>query len=582
MEIEIIAEDSYIIDWDLLDNNSIFHLDSTKVLTRQFRQSVDDYTAILESEVNDVVDRTNTSKINYLSVRSEDYVINDDNQVLILPTRVERVVKLEINFSKYGYFIGDVTSYVDYSRIGTNIGKFSKFVLEEDCESAGDFAANTWASFFPKETRDYYNNICKYLKQHHPLMYNSNWLFGGSYDENVGKTSYFFVWSETQSGIKTFDLSEIIIEKNQYDLLETLEKTKYCYYTYNDDVIRGIYEYTHDDFWGSIMLDKKHPMLYYVLNSALKREIEVIEGELLFYIGLPYDFNKMTFTSLSINPRDYTFNIEYIPISSLYLLSENNKTSFNFEYEIKPTSRSFELSSSMSDFDLLVDSINKNNKMLGMPECSIQYFGKDYPKPSNLIDVAGIYHYVSSVQTTITFDKYVSVVNLVKEYNKIAEVFGVKTQFESTKLPLNNIIDRIVYCGEFNVTNGNVNGFQLIDFNYGRFNLFKQGVLFEKDECTYLVVEAVDNYCFDFQNNNNANLNDKVTENKQIPYADTNNECESFYIRAGFLNSNISLANSKSLPKYDSTYITLNGSTQKIIVYKDARERLIFVGKLKY
>lgn len=572
----------FYISWDRLDNPTSISIDSSKIISRQYYQSVDQYTAVLESEVSDVVDRTTVNKVNGLTVRSESYIIEADNQVLLLPTRVEQVTKLEINSTSYSCFIGDVTDYVDYSRIGTNVGKLSKFALEEDCNDPSDFAANTWASFFPEATRAYYNYICEHLKKYHPSMYNAQWYFGGTYNKNTGNTSYFFVWGTQQYEKVVYDISSSILEKSQYDLLNALDKPKYCYYTYNDNVIRGIYEYEQDDFWGHLIGEYTEPMLSYVLNATFKKDAEVIRGDLYYYKGLPYDCNHMQFT-LSINPIDYTFNVEYIPISSLYLISKNNKVPFN-EDEIKNVSRGIELSSSMSDFDLINQNIDKNNKMLGMPEVSIEYYGEDTNiKPTRSMTIKNQTYYISSVQITKLLDQTRTVINLVSDYSKIAEVYGVKSQFESTRLPLNNIIDRVVYCGEFEEADSRDNGIQLLDYN-GLFNLFKTGVLFKDGEDTYLAVEAVDNYCFDYQSNYNSSLTDNIYENKQIQYARDDNEYAIYYIRLGYLDENISLANSKKLPNYGSTYVHLDtGSSQKkVTVYKDARERLIFVCKIKY
>ena len=559
----------FYISWDRLDNPTSISLDSSKIISRQYYQSVDQYTAILESEVSDIVDRTTVNKVNGLTVRSESYIIEADNQVLLLPTRVERVTKLEAKLNTnlhYHYVFYDCSQYFNSDKAWEDIDSGE---LTSQIQKLSD-----WSKYFTNQ--NVYYNIVSILGPNYEVRFSRYGASEYPYDKDCLIVTDEFLLTKIN-----IDLSNVILEKSQYDLLNVLDKPKYCYYTYNDNVIRGIYEYEHDDFWGHLTGDVSYPILYYFLKTTngLLDPKKIGNTNYLYYKGASID----DVNNLSINPIDWTFNVEYIPISSLYLVSKNNKVPFN-EDEIKNVSRGIELSSSMSDFDLINQNIDKNNKMLGMPEVSIEYYGEDTNiKPTRSMTIKNQTYYISSVQITKLLDQTRTVINLVSDYSKIAEVYGVKSQFESTRLPLNNIIDRVVYCGEFEEADSRDNGIQLLDYN-GLFNLFKTGVLFKDGEDTYLAVEAVDNYCFDYQSNYNSSLTDNIYENKQIQYARDDNEYAIYYIRLGYLDENISLANSKKLPNYGSTYVHLDtGSSQKkVTVYKDARERLIFVCKIKY
>ena len=559
----ITGGDIYIIYWDLLDNNSEFKINNTKVLTKKYNQNVDEYTAILESEVNDVVDRTTTTKVNNLSVRSDTYIITDDNQVLITPSRIESVKKFEVN----------VLTLQEYSIrfiFSPQLLKLDRPPGTLDVPITNDL----WKQIFQDNSN--YDVIYDFLKQRGLL--NETLMISRLDDTHYAISVVNFYKDTTPTKI---DLTDKILEKTRYDLLEALEKTKYCYYTYNDNVIRGIYEYIHDDFWGAISGTKKFPMLHYVIDDYFNATTigglnfvyqENINANIAFYKQYPDSIHN---TDVLENPMNYTFNLEYTPITSTFIISNNDKKPFNEESN-KLVSRSFQLADSMSDFDLLVNSINKNNNMMGLPEVSISYYGNNYPKPRDLIKIKNKNYYVSSVQTTILLGQYTSVINLVKEYNKIAEVFGVKTQYESTRLPLNNIIDRIVYCGEFDVTNNLAN----LGILLSPYSLFKYGSILNYNNEKYLVVETDDNYNFACSNEANSNFTGSQRENKQNPYANSNNEAVTYYIFVARLKENLDKTHYDNYPNVISGDYSLYNNQREIIVYKDARERIIFVAKI--
>lgn len=550
------------LSWDILDYNQTFTLDSTKILTMQYRQSVDDYTAILESEVNDVVDRTTTTIVNNLSVRSESYIIEDDNQVLMLPSRVESVKKLEVFNTNLGIQrITGIENYIDKKQATLNNG------LTKNIYNWFD------SNLFNSEIEDFYtfkDNLTSFLVNNGLDQVQLKFVVVGV-DPNL---TYYF---ETRDGVTVLDLTKYCIEKNQYDLLTVEEKPKYCYYTYGDNVIRGIYKYAHDDFWGAFLSQTVKPLIYETINNN-PTSVEIIYKT----VNLETVWNTNVLTEDDYNPKNLLFNIEYTPITSLFLLSSNDKEPFN-EDEIKPTSRSFELSSSMSDFDLLVKSIDKNNKMMGLPEVSISYYGNNYPKPMNSITIKNQTYYVSSVQTTIVLDKYTSVINLVKEYNKIAEVFGVKTQFESTRLPLNSIIDRIVYCGEYQCSDMPTG----LNIKYGSSSLYLRGSIVSNSNINYIICEAQDNYAIATQKASNSSLNSKMYENKQIPYSNSNSEQVKYTFNLlkepDNINYNLDhlkeIANDYPLLTRSSAFTQVSDE-KEVKIYKDARERLIFVLKL--
>lgn len=562
---------SLIINWDLLDSNNEFTLDENKILTKQMFQNVDQYTAILESEVNDVVDRTNDVMIYGVTARSNSTVIYDDNQLLKLPFRIESVDYFELDLSK--------SSPTGRNYIPNFYLKNSAIISYE----SGDFSINDsrWNNIIYSDVLTWIRNIANKLDIGDKSFHLSSVVSSvsheyGYYDYVLSVTGTMLTDGENEESL-TVNITNYILEKTQYDLLNAQDKTKYCYYTYNDNTIEGIYTFFGEDLWSTIFGQSRYPFLYYVFNDYNQDGFtdvrdKVVDKYLDECAFVKFYNNFDVQNGLSYNPRDYVFNLRCKPITSLFLLSSKDKEAFN-EDEIKPTSRSFELSSSMSDFDLLVKSIDKNNKMMGLPEVSISYYGNNYPKPMNSITIKNQTYYVSSVQTTIVLGKYTSVINLVKEYNKIAEVFGVKTQFESTRLPLNNIVNRIVYCGEIS-NNDNITGLYLDDYK-----LFKFGAIYVYENFKYLVIEAQDNYSFDTSSSNNDTLTSGYKENKQLPYSNEYNEQITYKMSLANLNKSITKEQCENLPNVDENMIDII-STTFVKIYKDAREKIIFIFKL--
>lgn len=540
------VEGTQTITWDYLGNNSIFTLEDKKVLGIKYFQDVENYTAMLEAEITNVVDRDTIATVNNLFVSSEDAIITADNQTLILPSRAEEIKRIEINVPfNFGFSISEVpTSYFETLTPDDTDGADELYYLSTLLND----------STFAPVAKEFSRILIA-----RGLYITDDTLFrrwsGGMYE--------LLSYTGSVGMIRPFNITNYIKEQKQWDLLDISDKPNFMYYSSGSSAIQGLYDKYKGDLWSNILNVTTGPVLKKVFND-LNSTIEFDYGTIMINNTMDESYH---------NPLNLTFNVQYVPMIDTYIRSDNAKTPFN-ELSVKPTSRSFEASASISDFNLLVNSINKTNEMLGMPEITITYEGANYPLPANLIEIKNSNYYVSSVQTSVVSGKYINYINLVSNYSKVAEVFGVATQYESTKLPLTGIIDRFVYCGEFSGID-EATGIRLGIPRVG--NYYKRGTELSYKNSKYLIVSADDNYTFTRGAAINGNLIADGYENKQYGYGDSYNEMNYYNIDIIKEPNTVSVATARDLPNI-SDYTTLK-STQ-ISVYKDARERLIFIFKI--
>ena len=559
----IIGNTIWHIAWDYLDYNNTFTIDRNRLIQEKQFQDVENYTAMLEAEMQNVVDRDTIVEVKNLTVRSEDFYINSDNQVLILPSKAEEIVDFRVEYDNAPIQI--IVTFLPST--GWADGLY-------------DGEIHTWDELYQEPRIELFDSV-------RSLIYDYDLPFSSSlkvkYQIKSG-TSYqqFIIDYSTQQFIiagQGFPINDIILEKAQWDLLDVSEQTKYMVYESGSNKIENLYSKYKNDIWSNILgITTKGAIQTKSWNIVTNETLETEEGvfkdfEFYFYGGLIANNEEY------YNPiKNAKFIVKYKPIVDTYIKSTNTKKPYN-ESKIKDTSRSFEASASVSDFNLLQNSINKSNEMLGMPEITLTYVGSEIPSPANLIVYRDKNYYVSSVQTTINLGQYTSYINLVSSYSKVAEVFGVASQFESTKNPLNGIIDRYVYCGKYNNSmNYNITGIRigytdsLGDAQY----VYKRGAYVSYQGTTYFIVSANDNYCYDTGMLLNSNLKGGIYENKQYPYSDLNNEQVNYYVGLAIENDNLTFEQSKDLPSLPYIYFN-NVLTNSIIkTYKDARERLIF------
>ena len=504
----VVGNTIYHITWDYLDSNTEYVLDNKRVLGVKYFQDVENYTEILETEMQNVVDRDTIVEVKNLTVRSEDFYINSDNQVLLLPSKAEEIVDLSVNLP---YLLELLIYYNDNDLVST---------LTPDLSGNYYYYSTLKNNTLFKPVINEFEAILKAKGIPIPEDNYQFWHYVDT-DSTVYRGYFRYMNYLDDTIIKEFNLSDILLEKAQWDnLLDLSEQPKYFMYESGSNKIENLNKTYKNDLWSNILnITTYSAMQEYIKALASKNTMSY--GTVEIRTGLTDEDVASKYN----NPINLSFNVSYKPMLDTYINSSNIKTPFN-ESNIKHTSRSFEASASVADFNLIAQSIDKTNEMLGMPEVTISYAGANYPSVGNLINIKDQNYYVSSIQTTITKGNYISYINLVSSYSKIAEVFGVASQYESTKLPLTGIIDRYVYCGETSLNfTFKPTGMRVRFINsegYTQF-VYKRGAYVSYGGTTYYVVSANDNYCYDTSMTTNSNLKSGNYENKQYPYGDEYN-----------------------------------------------------------
>jgi hypothetical protein len=275
--------------------------------------------------------------------------------------------------------------------------------------------------------------------------------------------------------------------------------------------------------------------------------------------------------------------VKYIPITNPIIINSKQDTPFN-ETQYKPLARSYDKSSNNIDYDLMMDSFDKTNNMLGRAEISIEYDLGDgeqfYAGQQVMYKYFGDIYYITSIIYKYTFSKDYALINLSKSYYKIADSIGVKTQFNAVKNPLDNVIERPIYFKlnatlyDYIASYNNKLYFKFI-FSSGQ-TLYKKCVLMSYNGAYHAYCETIDQYTFDKKSiivSGNNNL-----ECRDISYCDVNNECQSMKVSLVAVNE-ISYSGASNLPGYPGTLSAFTNEVE-ITLYKDAREKLTFTAEI--
>lgn len=624
-----------------LDGNQMYPLDSTRLMSKVYRQNVDDYGAILESEMQNVVDRTDIVTFKGLTCRSEDYVYNSDNAVLLLPTRVEEIRKLTCKKAgEWSFDVSIVFDNLSQSNIGTtnwnNIGLSSD--SDRMCSPAKtwlewrDILINSFQDIDDDESTITY--ICDKLWEeffepkdfNYDSFKNTSWYVWNRPNASNGDTRYRFTpapttWADDKGRIVntysniTANLELNILEKGKWELLEAKEKPKYAVYESGSNVISNLYQRYNSNIWTDWLGSSVGP----VIKESLAN-FDDTDNINIAYTGsgtyLSATCSISIGGSVNYNPIFYTFDVECVPITNPIILDIDLDSTPN-ETNLKKFAKSYELSASMVSFDNVIDNIGKTNHMLGQPEVSIEYDITELqslPGITNKVQIDNNYFYIMSITTEIHRDYKTAYINLCSSYSKIADAIGVESQYQSTRLPIDEVIERPIYIkGPTLTTNPNMDKC-MAQFTFYKSNndiitkVIKRVVKMRKNNKIYFYVEAYDNYSFDkrIRKTDGTTLNEVTSTNyacEDIRYGDSNNE--SWYVdikiydgvdmsnypptsyeqTIHFTSTDISdvmpsqaaqilIATLEATHYFDQFNLVL--STQKKVICKDPREKLTF------
>ena len=573
-------ESSPIINLSILelDKEIEYGLDLNKITFVEKTQNGDLFNDMLEGEMTNVVDRSNLSYANNLTVRADDIKLTEDNAFIQLPTNVEKISK----FGVEGY-IGEssMNFYLDYDlceALGitkTIGGKDFTFEEKENVEYKG-----------VKIARYIYDKLFSDISswEHFKKI---TWIYN---DTPIDNTSVLLYWAEYDAKFyMKVDIENKLLEKSQWDLLTEREKPKYVWYETSTDKIQGVNTYYKDDFWNNLIGETIYPFLYHL---GYVRQTKVVDNIYLdddFVAG--FSKNNETTSERTIsksftgdyNPLNYSYYIEYTTVSNPMILEKKNDRKNKSYFNI---SRSYGKQASYIDYDKLNNSIDIIKNSEGLQELRLDLELEDneeLPIASQIIYYEGKKWYISNAIYNIKIGKTEVSLNCVKNYNKVADVIGVETQFNVTKNPLNSIVDRSILI---DFGSGAEIDFKELDYIYVKLtfkdyngiiisNAFKKCSPLINNNIAYLTCEALDFYSIGKQA---IKQSGSVYLNKDFPYVDINNEFATLDVEIVKLPL-LDVTNNYLLPEYNGEYEMLL-KTELIPVFKDAREKLLFTFKV--
>lgn len=592
-----------------LDDDGVFVLSTNRIISKEYTQNSDDYGAILESEMQNVVDRNEPITFSNLTCRSDDVLFNADSAVIMLPTKVEQITKVTCyNSQEIKHEISIVFSSNFYDSLGAS--RQAQLGLSSDSDRMSS-SAKTWEQWrsilICTNASEVEVNVCDEI-------YNQFFKdYGFDYDEfktytwyiwnrpNASNNDYRFrftpvptAWASDTGSILsstyhqniTGTLEVNVVEKTKWDTLDAYSKAENAYYEtggnrienlcklYNDGVIQNTFGLTSD----SPITKPKH------YNTELKL-LNYVSGS---YLKATIDYTASTTTT---NPLAFVYNVTCVPIANPVLISKNTSATPN-ENATRLLAKSYEKSSSIISFDNVMKSMKDVNKMLGQPELSIEYdiTGLDStPDLAFSTVVDGSTYYLMSYMDIYHRNRTSRFLNLCSSYSKIADAIGIETQFTATRLPIDEIVERPIYMKEVSVNSNNIdvtNG--LLGFKFYNEDsqlittLFKKPIKLDDNNGTFIIyAECIDNYAFDTKivNGDGTDISSAPTSGnfqcKSIPYGDNYNEI--YWVQILYY-SNIKLTalQSYNLPYFDTNLLPQPEWSKKRVLYKDSREKLTF------
>lgn len=539
------------IDFVELYDLPTLDLDNYQTLSITKIQNAETYCKYLESEAKNVVDLGEKTKVNNLYPSANEIKLSEDTYLLKLPTPVYEVTSFKANLSG-NYCNMEVSLTINPNKI-------------KDVEK-GTKTYEQWCSIIPS-MKSLFNDV---FSQYFTWEYfkEQNWTHSSN---NIIKPENADI---IRNAVIKIDLSEHIISKEKYELLEDKDKPNYAYYTLGSNVIDGFNIFYKNDFWNTIIGNNVNPFMKNVTYANSD------------YNGVVYDdyitINKYLVQG-QYNFSSTTYDVEYYAISNLYLTNEKVDTPSN-ESKYKPYSLSYGKTNDYIDFDKITTSMDIENQSMGKEEAVIEllYTGDD------VFGELGKFTFEDKEMITISSEiiitpQYKKVrYNLVSNYNKIADVISLNSQYNSVKNPLQNIIERPLYyeLEQRTITKGTT---YVVIQTYDKYNVKLNTIclapsIFSKDEEVYLYCEMLDQYS---AGTNAIEVSSGVYKVNDVKYVNRDNEVYSVSIYLKDIH-NLTLEEARLMPQNKD--ISLSGAfniVKKQTIYKDAREKLTFTIKIK-
>lgn len=595
---------------NLINNGSAYNLDWNRITQHTLNQTNENYSKFLETEANNVVDRNNLTYDKFLTERTDETRLTQDNGKLYATSKIESVSKFEIN-AVASLEIRNLSGYTNFSNYIQTITSSHDVIYSDFRSLLNGETLLVWLQEIASSLNQYYQDTTLYQKlaQHcQTVGIDIDIVLNTSYEANSG-TQYTF----TQNGIEItdwkynlfpvgtsqlpinifnctpIDITSHIVEKAEYEAMEYCIQPAYCYYTKGSNVIDGMHVIRNDDLWNAIANAIGGGYTGPMLDEAL-RDVNVSNS------SVQTDYtdtttNLTTNIGSSIAARSGLYNISYVPINNPRMIQEKVDTPAN-ETAYKSFTRTYQVSSSQIDYDRLTTSMEQYCDMLGKQELTVEYDITglaSIPTLAQQISVLNVNFYLMSYEIVNHTTHKVMTLNLCKSYYKVADAIGVAYQYNATRLPVEGIVERPVYVLVDDISNIS----SVISNNdiYLRLTFDPNGVaprtiitrasLMINGNKRVLYCEAEDQFSFGrkIENYTSNNLTYEVIE--YVPYGDTNNEVETLTAQVITINEEITYAKSRKFP--DGTAITDYSviGQKTIVLHKDAREKLTFTIEIK-
>ena len=530
-----------------------YELNPNKILKVENTQSVNDYGLILETEAVNVIDRTN-SVTEILTVRGDNAVCTDEEVKLYTSTRYEKINELWAKIS--GVYCSDFIAYIDSSMhdllmggsLNTIYHTFSEWVAIANWLEP---IYTKYGYFIDREIFD-------------------NFEFTATYD---GTKILFRLNTDTE-----FEawLPYECLTQEIWSALDTPTRTLYPYYQSGSNEIYSLNLRYKDDFWNNWFTHlSRGPFLSHPNYNKINVDGDSI-NKIIYYVRTHYvaqAFEPDLFNTL--------FKVVYTPMVDVFV--DNSKTlQPTNENAIKGYSRSYNNGANFIDYDLLIDSMEQSNNMLGVEEITLIYDSTNGgPNVTNSFVYDGVTWYIASINEDYDLSQRIMTINATRSYCKVADAIGVATQFNATKNALNNIIDRPIHF-EYNTAihfdRNNLNDLYIgIAINGNIENkIYKKATLLNVGNKYQLYCEAQDQYVLARKF---VRVLGEGAELLDVPYTDSNAEIQELLLYIVTI-KDLTLAQSKELPHYNGTPASSVFVGRKNI-YKDQREKLAFTITLK-
>ena len=557
---------------------------STFLLNCEDSQNTDNYCKYLETETSNVVDRDDAIVWKDLSCRSTSTKLDDDSAQILLPTCVEGITKFEVrgNFGlipKIEISTGLMIVIMNHFGVLPTAGIFSVTKTYQELIAAnisyGDIT-NVFQYFYDNGLKDCGSSAL--LSTSCDLVYNTilnvaNFTFNNS--TNFGNNNY------------TQDFTDYILEEQEFGTKTDSDKPHYVKYKSGENYIDNLNATYRDDFWGWVTWQAQ----YNFLSQHHTKLIEIDQS----------NYAELEVYASSYLAQNYLYNVYAVAITNPTIIDSKNSVEEN-ESAYKPSARSYQMGDSNGMpvyFDALVADMDKQNETLGRIEKVVDIDTTDfvipdanvvYPTGTNFMPFAnqkvvyfGTTFFVSSLEHRFTATKRYTQLNLAKTPYKIADAIGVDYQFNSVKIPLQNVISRGLFLEVQNTPLYNVLNTGLGNI-YVRFkNLYcdvvkRVSISKDKQENYYLYFETIDNYSFD------KALDESSTPAivRDVAYSDSSAKVSLVTLKAYFVDS-LTIAESKALPYYSA--LPSNAVSYDLAddwaIYKDTREKLTFTIKVR-